>query len=264
MNIHLKIKDIRNQKNFGQSYMAEKMDISVVSYSSIERGVTELTVKRLYEISKILGVSINELLGEPTQNISDERVKELEKRVLELEKWLSDKDKLNQRLEQSLMEEGEHREMDMARIVSNTILKVAYKNKVGVVVEMDDLFDEKGEFIESISTPTPLIDYKPHEIIGFGVFLRLTEQEQKIVLKNIVSDRFYWGIISDFIGRSEQLQARVEYDFFASDGSFDYILNGLKEYKKYYDTHVFNNKKSSRFPFFDKNGEIIKYDYNVY
>jgi transcriptional regulator with XRE-family HTH domain len=43
--------------------MAEKMDISLVSYSKIERGITELSVKRLFEIAKILEVDVAELLG---------------------------------------------------------------------------------------------------------------------------------------------------------------------------------------------------------
>ena len=80
MEIHLKIKEIREGKNIIQSYMAEKMDMSLVSYSKIERGITELSVKRLYKIAGILGVNVAELLGiEVLNNNQTEKIKELEK-----------------------------------------------------------------------------------------------------------------------------------------------------------------------------------------
>lgn len=59
----LNIKEIRQRKNFSQSYMAEKMNIALLNYGKIERGVTELSVKRLYEIADILDVNVQELLG---------------------------------------------------------------------------------------------------------------------------------------------------------------------------------------------------------
>lgn len=80
MEAHLKIKEIREGKNITQLYMADKMNMSLVSYSKIERGVTELSVKRLYEIAGILGVDITKLLGIETQNIEQpKRINELEK-----------------------------------------------------------------------------------------------------------------------------------------------------------------------------------------
>ena len=42
--------------------MADELGITVASYSNIERGVTELTVVRLYAISEILGVTVLSLL----------------------------------------------------------------------------------------------------------------------------------------------------------------------------------------------------------
>ena len=79
MEIHLKIKAYRESKNIVQSYMAEKMDISLVSYSKIERGITELSVKRLYEIAEILGVNVAELLGiEVLDSNQAKKIKELE------------------------------------------------------------------------------------------------------------------------------------------------------------------------------------------
>lgn len=89
MDIHSKIKATRLKKNFSQSDMAEKMNIALLNYGKIERGVTELSVKRLYEIANILEVSVNELLNDSTQSVDNSKVNELEKRVLELEEIVS-------------------------------------------------------------------------------------------------------------------------------------------------------------------------------
>ncbi len=61
--IHANIKEIRQRKNFSQAYMAEKMNIALLNYGKIERGVTELSVKRLYEIADILEVNVLEIIG---------------------------------------------------------------------------------------------------------------------------------------------------------------------------------------------------------
>lgn len=89
MDIHSKIKATRLKKNFSQSDMAEKMNIALLNYGKIERGVTELSVKRLYEIANILDVSVNELLNDSAQSMDNSKVNELEKRILELEEIVS-------------------------------------------------------------------------------------------------------------------------------------------------------------------------------
>ena len=60
---HLKLKQIRELKNITQEHVASKLEISTRAYSKIESGETQLTIKRLNEISEILGVEPMELLG---------------------------------------------------------------------------------------------------------------------------------------------------------------------------------------------------------
>lgn len=62
-NIEKKIKQIRELKNFSQEYMANQLDLSIRAYSKIEKGETQLTINRLNMISKILDVSVQEILG---------------------------------------------------------------------------------------------------------------------------------------------------------------------------------------------------------
>lgn len=59
----LKIKQLRELKNFTQEYMAQQLGLSTRAYSKIETGETQLTVNRLNEISKILGITPVEVLG---------------------------------------------------------------------------------------------------------------------------------------------------------------------------------------------------------
>ena|SRR5690554_2447759 len=59
----IKIKQIRELKNFTQEYMAQQLGLSTRAYSKIETGETQLTINRLNEISHILGITPVEVLG---------------------------------------------------------------------------------------------------------------------------------------------------------------------------------------------------------
>ena len=59
----IKIKQIRELKNFTQEYVAGKLNLSTRAYSKIETGETQLTINRLNEISTILGIEPMEVLG---------------------------------------------------------------------------------------------------------------------------------------------------------------------------------------------------------
>lgn len=59
----LKIKQIRELKNVTQEYIATQLGLSIRAYSKIETGETQLTINRLNEISKALGVDPIEVLG---------------------------------------------------------------------------------------------------------------------------------------------------------------------------------------------------------
>lgn len=59
-----RIKYLRLKKNYKQAYMAVKMGCSQNSYSKIEAGRTQLTLKMLLTIAAILEVSIGDLIME--------------------------------------------------------------------------------------------------------------------------------------------------------------------------------------------------------
>lgn len=63
LNPETKIKQIRELKNITQEYVANQLELSTRAYSKIETGETQLTINRLNEISKVLGVDSLEILG---------------------------------------------------------------------------------------------------------------------------------------------------------------------------------------------------------
>ena len=57
-----RIKDRRQEIGYTQEKIAEEMQVSTVYMSRIERGVTEISLKRLAQIAEILKISIEELI----------------------------------------------------------------------------------------------------------------------------------------------------------------------------------------------------------
>jgi transcriptional regulator with XRE-family HTH domain len=65
----IKIKQIRELKNVSQEFIATQLGLSIRAYSKIETGETQLTINRLNEISKALGVDPIEVLGFDERNV---------------------------------------------------------------------------------------------------------------------------------------------------------------------------------------------------
>jgi len=63
----LKIKRIREYRNYTQQHMADKLDISQNAYSKIENGTTKLTTDRLEVIAKVLDVPVESILNSEKQ-----------------------------------------------------------------------------------------------------------------------------------------------------------------------------------------------------
>ena len=57
-----RIKKARKEKNMTQETLAEKMDVSIAFLSRIERGSSQINLKRLSQICEILGISEGEIL----------------------------------------------------------------------------------------------------------------------------------------------------------------------------------------------------------
>ncbi|TAE01661.1 MAG: XRE family transcriptional regulator [Bacteroidetes bacterium] len=60
--IGIKIKKVRELRNFTQEYMAEKLEMSQAGYSKIEQGAVDVPYSRLEQIAKTLNIKIEEII----------------------------------------------------------------------------------------------------------------------------------------------------------------------------------------------------------
>lgn len=63
LKVGMKIKKLRELRNFTQEFLAERLDMSQTGYSKIERGETDISISRLQQIAKVLAVEIQDILG---------------------------------------------------------------------------------------------------------------------------------------------------------------------------------------------------------
>ena len=68
--VGFKIKKFREQKNYTQAYMSDKLNISQNTYSKIETGGIKLTVERLKQIADILEIPIEDLVKNENQSFN--------------------------------------------------------------------------------------------------------------------------------------------------------------------------------------------------
>ncbi|MDO9795013.1 helix-turn-helix transcriptional regulator, partial [Glaesserella parasuis] len=69
MNVHEKIRKLRETKLWSQEQMAEKMNMSLNGYARIERGETKLHLDKLEQIAQILDVDIVNLISPDDRNV---------------------------------------------------------------------------------------------------------------------------------------------------------------------------------------------------
>ncbi len=100
MKIGRKIKKIRELRNFTQEYLALQLNISQAAYHKIESDKTNIALKRLEEIARILRVSVVDIL-----NMSEEQT--IHAAPISIPHDLSDKEMLQLVLEH-VIEQQKH------------------------------------------------------------------------------------------------------------------------------------------------------------
>jgi len=73
MEIHEKIRSIRQARGITQDFLAERLNIDTVNYGRIERGQAKLTVDRFKEICTLLGVPASTLLEDNSIGIDQNK-----------------------------------------------------------------------------------------------------------------------------------------------------------------------------------------------
>jgi len=62
-NLHNKIKSLREQNNFSQEYIADKLGLSRPTYMQIEKGEREITISEAKKLASIFGLSLENFLS---------------------------------------------------------------------------------------------------------------------------------------------------------------------------------------------------------
>ncbi len=70
-----RIRLLRLTQNLSQQNIADELQITVAAFSNIERGVTDISVTRLIQISGILGVDPSSFLETKNSNLEESRGK---------------------------------------------------------------------------------------------------------------------------------------------------------------------------------------------
>ena len=68
----IRIKKIREYRNYTQQFMADSLELSQNAYCKIENGTTKLTIDRLEEIATILDVPVESILSSQNQTFNIE------------------------------------------------------------------------------------------------------------------------------------------------------------------------------------------------
>ena len=89
-----KIRYFRNLKNWNQEEIAHRLNISLPAYSKIERNITDVSFSRLNQISKVLGITVIELLSASLKSLEQ----------TDLQKLLTEKEKEINRLQKRIIE----------------------------------------------------------------------------------------------------------------------------------------------------------------
>jgi transcriptional regulator with XRE-family HTH domain len=71
-----KIKRLRQEKNWSQDKLAQKIEVSRVLIGKYERGQTVPSTETLQKLSEIFGVSIDYLLSEESKNLATVGIKD--------------------------------------------------------------------------------------------------------------------------------------------------------------------------------------------
>ncbi len=69
MKIHEKLRQLREEKEWSQEDMAERMDMSPSGYAKIERGDTQLKLEKLEQIAQIFKIDVVELMATPEKGV---------------------------------------------------------------------------------------------------------------------------------------------------------------------------------------------------
>ena len=70
--MYQKVKETRENRDFTQAEVAERLDISRQTYARIETGESELTLGQAVKLAKLLDITLADITGEDVRVISNQ------------------------------------------------------------------------------------------------------------------------------------------------------------------------------------------------
>lgn len=85
------IRKLRESSNYTQAFVADRLQMSQTSYSNMERGKTEVSLRRLEQIARLYQISLYELLActFPPKHLPDHERTFYQEQILRLQRELA-------------------------------------------------------------------------------------------------------------------------------------------------------------------------------
>lgn len=203
---YLNIREIRTLKKFSQEYMARRLNIVVSAYSKIERGLTQLTIERLNEISKIFGVSsdyiTNYHLPKEKPTLDTEQSMELKNDLLTLLKYQAVAIIRNNY--DSIMMKFEETKVSYESLKNNSYALKLYEES-GYPINSEEDYENAPEFIMQHTDEQfyqgfiyLMNDYMMYYYFKFGIYPENLDKEwHRYKLEHDDSYRYPMGVVYD-------------------------------------------------------------------
>ncbi|MFA7116166.1 MAG: helix-turn-helix transcriptional regulator [Bacteroidales bacterium] len=110
------IKKLRLSKKLSQSEMAKMMNISQTSYNKLEKGDTSLISHRIYQISQVLGIPVQDIiigsnneeeLNSKLNDLKQKMIKENNLKSKELKDLIYEKEETIENLKETIRDKNE-------------------------------------------------------------------------------------------------------------------------------------------------------------
>lgn len=155
-----RIGNLRKDKGYTQEDVAERLNVSPQAVSKWENDISCPDIMLLPELAKLLGVTVDMLLGSepemPVQLISQEHARNLDNMMLRIIVNSADGDKVRINLPMSLIKVGIEMGVSMSEVSGNSSLKNIDLNQImgmvekGIIGKLIEIESGDGDIVEIV------------------------------------------------------------------------------------------------------------------
>lgn len=155
-----RIGNLRKDKGYTQEEVAERLNVSPQAVSKWENDISCPDIMLLPELAKLLGVTVDMLLGSepemPVQLISQEHARNLDNMMLRIIVNSADGDKVRINLPMPLIKVGIEMGVSMSEVSGNSSLKNIDLNQImgmvekGIIGKLIEIESSDGDIVEIV------------------------------------------------------------------------------------------------------------------